>query len=175
MIIRHLDRLFIVAAIFLVQPVLAASHGNGHVYMSGSIVDAACAIATGDDDQSINIGTVPVSELIAEGQGPMIPFQIKLTNCALTSKRHNWNQFHITFEGPSRQGKYFLLQGHGRGEDVLIRDADGVLITPGEKTQGRPLQQGTTVLHYNLQVIKNGQPVQPGNLHTTIRYFMEYD
>lgn len=156
----------------------ATDQGHGSISMQGSIVDTACAIEAGGEDQTIDIGTVPISQLLHDGQGAEIPFQVHLINCSLDgdARRHtHWKDVHIVFDGGNEGGNLFALYGSGRGEALIITDAGGSRAVPGEPMPDTPLVPGNMALTYHMRVVSDRQPLRPGTFHTTVRYFMEYD
>lgn len=163
----------------LCAPVLAATHGHGRVRVQGTILDTACAIAAGDTDQSINIGTLPASELLNDGRGPSVPFTVHLVNCVLSGDdvrgRDHWKDVRIIFDGESDGPHRFALQGAGRGEALAIADEAGAEAAPGKPMPDRTLAPGSMALHYRMWLTADKQALQPGEFHTTVRYFMEYD
>lgn len=156
----------------------AIDHGHGRIFMQGSIVDTACAIKAGGEDQAINIGTVPISQLLHDGQGAEIPFQVHLINCSLNGdvRRHTrWKDVHIVFDGSNEGKNLFALHGSGQGEALIITDAGGSQAVPGEPMPDTPLTPGNMALTYHMRIVSDSQPLRPGTFHTTVRYFMEYD
>jgi type 1 fimbria pilin len=163
----------------VVFPALSASHGHGHIQVQGSIIDTACAIATGDADQSLDLGTLPASDLVNDGRGPDVPFTVHLVNCVLngTDIRGNdhWKDVRITFDGRADGQHLFALQGDGHGEAVVITDAAGNEAEPGQPMAATHLSPGSMALRYRLHLAGNHRPLRPGRFYTTLRYFMEYD
>lgn len=162
-------------------PLLAASHGHGHghVRMSGEILDTACAIDTGDTAQSINFGTLAVSDLLNNGRSVSVPFTIHLVNCVLNGSdvrgRDHWKDVRITFDGEPDGSHHFALKGTGRGEALAIADEAGKEAIPGEPMAATTLVSGSMALHYRMWLTAGHHGLQPGDFRTTVRYFMEYD
>lgn len=163
----------------LSAPAWAAGHGHGHVRMSGTILDTACAIATGDTDQSIDFGTLPASDLLNAGRGRAVPFTVHLVNCVLNGDdvrgRDRWKDVRITFAGEPDGAHRFALQGRGQGEALAIADAGGTEAEPGEPMPAAAIAPGSMALHYRMWLTADHRALQPGEFHTTVRYFMEYD
>ncbi|ELE9730708.1 type 1 fimbrial protein [Enterobacter kobei] len=157
----------------------ANMHGHGHIQMSGTIIDTACAIATDEADQSISMGTLAVSELVSNGRGPSVPLTVHLVNCVLSSNDaqdvHHWKDVRITFVGKADGPRRFALHGEARGEALVITDNRGNEAEPGEPMPPVQIELGNMALHYRLQLIGNHNKIRPGHFNTTIRYFMEYD
>jgi type 1 fimbria pilin len=159
--------------------VLATNHGAGRVQVRGSIIDTACAIDTGDKEQSIKLGTLPVSDLVNDGHGPEIPFTVHLVNCVLngmeTQAAHHWKDIRITFEGIPAEGELFALQGSARGEALAIMDESGTVAAPGEPMPATAIEPGSMTLHYRMRLKGDHNPLRPGSFATSLRYFMEYE
>jgi type 1 fimbria pilin len=157
----------------------ATTHGHGHVEVRGSIIDTACAIATGDADQSISLGTLPASGLMADGRGPSVTFTVHLVNCVLngTDIRSNdhWKDVRIVFDGEADGPGLFALQGEARGEALAISDEAGNRAEPGKAIGMENIAPGSMALHYRMWFSRDHRPLRPGRLYTTLRYFMEYD
>lgn len=168
-----------VALFCLSSAVYAVGHGNGHVHVRGSIVDTACAIATDDIDQSIDMGTLPISVLKDDGHGPEVPFDVHLVNCTLddsdTRAVHHWKDVHITFDGVPDGRTLFAVQGAASGEGVAILDVTGTPAEPGKPVSAIPLIPGSMTLHYRMQIREDSRSLRPGNLTTALRYFMDYE
>lgn len=151
---------------------------NGSLRMHGSVIEAACTINTGNNEQSIDIGTVPISKILRDGKGPGIPFHIRLTNCSplgVTYQQKRLQGVHIIFDGQAENRVLFALEGNGSGEGIAITDADGLQIFPGQTTPETDLDPGRMILDYTLWLTADYQLLRPGEFYTTIRYFMEYD
>ena len=121
----------------------ASTHGHGRVQMQGTIIDTACAIAAGEADQSISMGTLPVSELMTNGRGPSVPLTVHLINCVLNGTDirgvNHWKDVRITFAGEADGPRRFALQGEARGEALVIADSHGVEAEPGEPMPPVPI------------------------------------
>lgn len=159
--------------------VSAADHGHGRVHVTGSIVDTACAIAMDDRDQIVDIGSVPMNQLLESGRGPDVPFQIHLVNCTLNGSdvrhRDHWKDVHITFEGRDGGDGLFVLSGEARGEALSITDAQGNRAIPGEPMPNSTIIPGSMTLRYKMRLEADHHPFRPGPLRTTLRYFMDYE
>lgn len=176
-----MQRIYVLLILSVWLPFSAASttQGHGHVAMQGAILDTACAIAAGDADQSISMGTLAVSELVEKGYGPSVPLTVHLINCVLneTDVRgdFHWKDVRITFDGEADGHHRFALQGEAHGEALVIADSRGVEAEPGESMPPLPIEPRDMSLHYRLWLTGDHKKISPGHLNTTIRYFMEYD
>lgn len=158
---------------------LSATHGHGLVRLKGNIIDTACAIAIGDIDQSIDMGSLAISELINKGREPAVDFTVHLENCVLNDsnfrKGHYWKDIHVTFEGEADGPDGFALHGDAHGERLAISDSIGDQAEPGKPMPDLPLTPGKMNLRYKLWLTSDHKALRTGNFYITIRYFMEYD
>ena len=153
-----------------------AEQGNGYVSVEGSIIDSPCAIDAGSRDQSIELMTIPVSQMIHDREGPIRPFSIRLINCTLTPLtpgKPDWQSFEITFDG-SLDGDNFQLFGKARGVSLKIIDAFGNRAFPGTPLPASAIEPGTMTLNYGMRLVSNNQRLKAGNYKTTIQFKMDY-
>ncbi|EPL9568893.1 fimbrial protein [Providencia rettgeri] len=149
---------------------------DGTVSMGGSIIEAPCAIDADSRDQSVNITTVPISQIIQDRESQTQDFSIRLINCVLapiTPGKPNWQFFNITFDGPT-DGRNFDVFGHANGLSVKITDSNGNVAIPGKAMPDLALKPGSNTLNYNVRVVSNNKRLKPGNYQTTIRFKMDY-
>lgn len=174
-----ISRISITALLVLSFYADAGDQGHGTVKMNGEILDAACNVDVASRDQTINMLTQPVSEIISEQYGLDRPFTIKLVNCVL--KRHSpnalpvndWQYFQITFDG-IREGNAFGVEGGAQGISLQIRDVNGNIAVPGQALPSEDIQPGSMKLNYSMRLVGNGNELQPGSYHSTIRYKLDY-
>lgn len=146
----------------------------GRIGMSGSIVDSACAIDTGSYEQTVDMGMLPVGTLRQQGRGPVRPFSIALIGCTLTPYvGEGWQTFSVTFDGPA-DGDWFSVSGDARGVALLLQDAQGQPIYPGQSTAKQAIEPGNAVLHYGLRLVSDARPLRPGEYQSALRFKLEY-
>ena len=165
-----------VSACFLSLSAKSVQQQQGTVNMQGSIIDRACTIATGDLQQSLNLGTLPLSALVHKGKGGEHRFSIHLTDCVLDSGE--WRQdarkgFQITFDGPASNA-LFALEGTASGVALRIRDAAGNNAIPGKALPEQRFSTGDMQLNYTLTPVRNQQPLIAGDYFSTIRFTLDY-
>lgn len=154
----------------------AAASGEGHVSVEGSIVETPCAIDVGGRDQSLSMGTMPLSQLIRDGRGPKKLFSIRLVNCVLTRidpAQTNWQRFMVTFDGDNDRG-HFGLTGEARGVALMIHDVTGVRARPGTAMPTRFVVPEEMQLRYTLSLVGNQQTLHAGNYRSAIRFRIDY-
>ncbi|HBO24496.1 MULTISPECIES: fimbrial protein [unclassified Providencia] len=175
---NHFGIFVMVFSGIMVIPAMAshAEQGNGYVSVEGSIIDSPCAIDAGSRDQTIELMTIPVSQMIHDREGPIRPFSIRLINCTLTPLtpgKPDWQSFEITFDG-SLDGDNFQLFGKARGVSLKIIDAFGNHALPGKPLPARAIEPGTMTLNYGMRLVSNNQRLKAGNYKTTIQFKMDY-
>ncbi|EMI5492678.1 type 1 fimbrial protein [Providencia stuartii] len=153
-----------------------ATQGDGYVAVEGSIIDSPCAIEAGSRNQSIELKTIPISQMIHDKQGPIRPFSIRLINCVLTPLtpgKPDWQSFEITFDG-SHDGDNFRLFGKAKGISLKITDEQGNHAFPGKPLPARSIESGSMTLNYGMRLVTNNQRLESGNYQTTVRFKMDY-
>jgi type 1 fimbria pilin len=172
----YLTLLALCAGLPATQAAPTASAGNGSVSMTGAIIDTACAIDIGSRSQAIVLPTLPVGQLIREGQGPTHPFAVRLVNCTLSRpdpRLPDWQTFQVTFDGPA-DGTRFRIAGAAHGIALQIADGNGRVALPGVALPMQAVKPGTLVLPYTLRLVGNAQTLQPGDYRAAIRFKLDY-
>lgn len=164
---------FLFTAAFAAQS--APFQGNhGRVSMQGAVIDSACAIAVESREQTIDMGRVPLSDIIRNGQGRSKDFAIKLINCVLERPgKINWQQFRIVFDGDA-DGALFGIHGQASGVGLQITAADGRVITPGELVPATDIVPGDMLLNYTLKLVANRHTLKSGDYFSAIRFRLDY-
>lgn len=160
--------------VFLPYVQADSSSFRGSVSMNGSIVNSACAIDTGSYEQTVDMGILPVGTIRQQGQGPVRSFSISLIGCTVTPKAgDDWQTFTVTFDG-SANGDWFMVSGEARGIALLLQDAQGRLIYPGQSTSKQTITSDNSVLHYGLRLVSDSSPLRPGEYQSALRFKLEY-
>lgn len=155
----------------------SAVMANGTVRMQGSIIETACAIDVGSRDQTIDMGSLPLSQIQRDGQGNARPFVIRLVNCALSRQNSNkpdWQHFRVTFEGPHDRA-LFGVQGQAGGVGLEIRTTAGEVAYPGKAMFAQEITPGTRDLAYQLRLVANHQPLMSGRYYSLLRFKLDYE
>ncbi len=159
--------------------VSATDQGHGVVTMRGEILDSACSIDTASRDQTIDMLSQPISEIISENMGLERPFSIRLVNCVLERYStgslpvDNWQYFKVTFDGQHDHGD-FGISGLAQGIALQIRDAEGSKAIPGKALPAHDIKPDSMTLNYSIRLVGNADSLEPGAYHTTIRYKLDY-
>ncbi|OFB49585.1 pilin [Serratia marcescens] len=158
------------------HPVLSAKQGRGEVTVNGRIIASACAIDTESLDQTITIATLPVSQIIRDGQSERHEFNIKLVNCILerfNPELNAWRYFSVTFNGRDDAG-LFGVDGNAKGIALQITDKNGNVAIPGMPMAKIDIQPGTLEFNYGLRLMKNNQVMSAGSYYSTVCFKMDY-
>lgn len=161
----------------MVHPALSVMpQGWGQVNMVGAIIEAACAIDTLSRDQTINMGTLPVSQIARDGRGGLQPFSIRLVNCVLARQNSalpNWRYFQITFDGSAQAG-LFGVEGEAKGIALQLTDSLGNIAQPGTPLPLGDITAKDMLLNYSLRLVSNQQALRAGEYFSTVKFKMEY-
>ncbi|WP_199638701.1 fimbrial protein [Serratia sp. PAMC26656] len=178
---NQLIRFVVVPCILIstfISPTQAATkaQGWGRINMQGAIIDTACAIAAGSREQVIDMGTIPVADIIRDGQGITHSFSIELINCVLTranNKLPDWKHFQVTFDG-EKDGTLFGVQGDAKGVALQIADGRGNIATPGKPLPLEDISLGTMQLNYAMRLVSNNQSLRAGGYSSAVRFKLDY-
>lgn len=150
----------------------------GSVKMNGSIIETACAIEVGSRDQTIDMGSLALTQIRRDGQGPTRPLVIQLVNCVLERQnpdKPTWQYFRVTFDGPNERG-LFLVGGQAKGVGLQIQsDGNGEIAVPGQGMSAQPLIQGNQNLSYQLRLIADHSPLASGQYYSQLRFKLDYE
>lgn len=166
---------FIFALASAVSHAAPVLQGWGRVNMQGAIIDTACAIAAGSRDQTIDMETIPLGQIIRDGQGLTKTFSIELVNCILErpGNKPEWRFFQVTFDGHA-EGDLFSVQGDARGVALKINDSSGKPVIPGEALPMEKIMPGNRTLNYSMTLMPNHQPLKAGSYFSTLRFKLDY-
>lgn len=154
----------------------SANQGRGEVTVNGRIIASACAIDTDSLDQTITLATLPVSQIIRDGQSERHEFNIKLVNCTLeqfNSALGDWRYFSVTFDGRDDAG-LFGMNGNAKGIALQITDKQGNIASPGIPMAKNDIQPGAMEFNYGLRLVGNSQMMKAGSYYSTVRFKMDY-
>ncbi|HHU0708007.1 MULTISPECIES: fimbrial protein [Serratia] len=148
--------------------------GWGRVNMHGAIIDTACAIAIDSREQTIDMGVLPLSDIIRDGQGRSQHFSIDLVDC-ITERpgKEGWKKFQVTFDGESN-GELFGVNGSASGVALQIIDANGNVATPSKAMPPMDIIPGNSQLNYVMRLVANGQTLTSGSYLSSIRFKLDY-
>ncbi len=176
----HMKRKALIVFPCLLTVVFFSAHavgglaGWGRVSMQGSIIDTACAIAVDSREQSIDMGIIPLADIILDGQGRSKPFSIDLVNCVLDRPgKDDWKHFQVTFDGDP-EGNLFGVHGGASGVGLQISDSLGNIVTPGKVLPFVDITPGSMQLNYSLKLVANNHVLKSGDYFSSIRFKVDY-
>lgn len=174
----HFNRKAIIVFSCLFSPMLFLSaqavDGWGHVNMYGSIIDTACAIALDSSEQSIDMGVIPIADIIRDGQGRSKSFSLILVDCVLKRpKKEGWKQFQVTFDGDP-EGNLFGIRGGASGVGLQITDSQGYVVSPGKTLPFVNITPSSMRLDYALKLVANNHELTSGDYFSSIRFKLDY-
>lgn len=152
------------------------TQGWGRVNMQGSIIDTACAIAAGSREQTIDMDTVPVGDIMRDGQGTSRPFSVELIHCELSRpdpKLPDWHHFQVTFDGEA-DGALFGVNGEAKGVALEITDSLGNKAAPGTPLPVGEIMPGSMKLDYTMKLVSNNQALKAGGYTSAVRFKLDY-
>lgn len=157
----------------------AADEGHGKITFYGTIIDAPCSIQAGDEDQSINLGSVSNAALQNGGQSPSVPFYINLLGCTFGDPATK-NKVQVTFTGAAAELNSDLLgiTGTASGVGVAMKTQGGAeAIKLGTATAPQTLVDGDQTLAFSayVQGIGGATPVKEGTFQAVTDFQLHYN
>ncbi|WP_448868846.1 fimbrial protein [Enterobacter ludwigii] len=149
-----------------------ADQGSGMVTFTGSVIDAPCSIAAGDEDQTISLGQVSSSAVANGGTSTPVPFYIHLENCSVDTA----NTVTTTFSGmdSSVTGAVLGVTGNATDVGIVMTDGDSNTITLGEATAGQTIVSGDNTLSYSAYIIGGAAPTE-GDFTAVTNWTLAYE
>ncbi|AEN63602.1 Fimbrial protein domain-containing protein [Enterobacter soli] len=149
-----------------------ADQGSGVVTFTGSVIDAPCSIAAGDEDQTISLGQVSSSAVANGGTSTPVPFYIHLENCSVETA----TTVTTTFSGSdsSVDGAVLGVTGNATDVGVVMTDGDSNTITLGEATVGQNVVNGDNTLTYSAYIIGGEAPTE-GDFTAVTNWTLAYE
>lgn len=152
-----------------------AQQEHGKVDLSGEIVESACTIDTDSIDQTIDMGIIPISNMMKFGESESKEFSINLVDCRWgEDTKNNYQGFDIKFSGQSNE-QYFLVTGEAEGVELRLNDYLGKQIFPGQKVLFEGETSESIVNKYSFKLIANGETLKPGLFFSLINYTISYN
>lgn len=163
-----------------------ANAGGGTITFQGQVTAATCNVVSGQNDQTVVLPSVQVTELSAVGEAVRpTPFTINLTGCdAGESDDTAVTAYFLNGTNVNADGR--LANANGSAEDVSIQlaNSDGTPINIGSGaglTDDAPgnlpeanLSDGDTTLSYQASYVAEETPVTAGSVQTSVEYVLRY-
>ncbi|MCY1700969.1 fimbrial protein [Lelliottia sp. SL45] len=177
---KHTLHAIVLSALYSIN-VLAGNIAN--IYFSGKVVSPSCTISTGSVDQTINLGSIDISDIRKNNNTGMttpVIFTINVEKCA------GFSNGVVTFTGDALTGEAGTIGivGTAKGASVVLYDADGSRLNTGtaskpvELVPGVPEGQvgGITVFTFSAGLVGQGPqfPPQAGSFTATSVFSIDY-
>lgn len=169
--------------------VFAADAGKGVVTFTGSIIEAPCSIAPGDESQTIDLGQVSNVTLQEGKMSSAQPFEIHLQGCTLNAqytdkdgKDHTYNNMvQVHFEGTEwvengTNTGLIQITGEASGAGVALMNKSGTKIDINSSTTERAYTSGNNILSFQAALQgQSGATVVPGSFRATTNFTLAYN
>lgn len=156
---------------------LAVDAGSGTVTFTGSIIEAPCSIAPGEENQEVPLGQVSNITLANGGASSSQSFTIELEGCNLKDN----NQVTVTFDGTEaldgdgQSTGWLQITGDASGAAVKIMNASGAQIDVNSGNSQNYVQGNNTLkFQAALQGFQGVEPV-PGNFQAVTNFKLAYN
>lgn len=167
-----------------------ADFGHGTLHFTGSVINAPCSIAPGDEDIDVPLGQVANKVLEAgAGYSNTQPITIHLQNCDLTA--HNgvasgtgtvdypaFSKVTVKFAGSADAKNSDLYANTGTAQGVGIRLMDMMAgnnpLKANDSSAEYSLVTGDNVLKFGARLEKNGDAVATGTVAADVTYALDY-
>lgn len=180
----------LLAAIIAMSTVSVANaanqgQGNGKVTFKGTIIDAPCTVAPGEDgeDVTVKFGQLSKAQLEKDGKSKLMPFAIKLINCDFDSegKFKDKNSVSVIFT-PGSNGdepnSLALTGGNAGGANIIINNGiTGKTLDLGTSVPIKELLNGPNTLDFSAYVKKSqvqGSTITEGEFASVATFALTY-
>ncbi|EJM4069280.1 fimbrial protein [Salmonella enterica] len=164
----------------------AGPFGTGKIFITGSVTNAPCDIAAGDDAIKVELPQVSVRHFKAPGDtSDSKSFAIHLRDCGFdadTSKPGSVGQFSKVAVSFSSGSGYDVTQhavtnpvgAKNIGVQILESDNSTIIDFSKPDTAGKQLQVGNNELNFFARLIALGADVTPGDVNASVTYTLKY-
>lgn len=153
--------------------------GHGAVHMPGAILDAACAISTDSEDQTVNLKLTNVNSIVNLNYGNSADFVITLDHCTKirSDGKTQWKSIKAIFSGTVDEfdQSLFSLVGSVRGVGIRLQDEKGVIINPGEVIIRNDTPNHTAEFRCRVMLVADSNIIRRGIGRTLIQLRLDYD
>lgn len=153
--------------------------GHGVIHMPGSILDAACAIDTESEDQTVNLHLSSIGKIVTFGYANSEDLVIKLVHCTKSSSEggKEWKSVTATFNGvvDEYDKNLFALHGSIRGVGIRIEDEKNNLIIPGKTVVSNSIPLDTAEFRGRVILVADSNKIERGVGRSTIQLRLNYN
>lgn len=160
-----------------------ADQGSGRIHFTGTVINAPCSIAAGDEDINVNMGQV-ANKVLESGNkySQNVNYTIHLQDCDLTAQTAGtvaypaMSKVAVSFAGTPDSSLSELLAntGSAKGAGIRLIDANGDLLKVGDTSKDINLVTGNNELVFAARVEANSQPVSTGTIVSQATYALNY-
>lgn len=160
-----------------------ADQGSGRIHFTGTVINAPCSIAAGDEDINVNMGQV-ANKVLESGNkySQNVNYTIHLQDCDLTAQTAGtvaypaMSKVAVSFAGTPDSGLAELLAttGSAKGAGIRLIDANGDLLKVGDTSKDINLVTGNNELVFAARVEANSKPVSTGTIVSQATYALNY-
>lgn len=168
-------------------PPAASTFGSGQVTFTGTITEAPCNIAPGDEDITVPFGQISLRTLKANNAtSASKAFTIRLQDCAFEPASGGtgglqMSKVTVSFSGQA-DASNIAYTGTGNAANVgvqLLKGDNTTLIAPNTEMADADAQQlsnGSNELNFFARLINTGgaDSVTPGTINTAVTYKLKY-
>lgn len=151
-----------------------ATGGSGTITFNGSIIDAPCSIHADDDSQVVELGQVSNALLTAGKESKPQAFNIRLENCAITTK----DSVKATFTGTASaaDSESLGLNGDASGAHILLETSAGTKVKLNEATAEQTIIDGNNTLGFTARLKPDSATptIVPGSFSTVANFVLDY-
>lgn len=157
---------------------------GGTVHFTGQIVNAACAVSAGSNNQTINLGQYRTANFDKVGAySGEKNFSIQLEDCDTSVS----TQASVAFSGTAASGDSTVLavsnisgggvSGAAGGVGIEIRDSTTKVLSPNGSTfsTAQALVDGVNVLNFTARYKSTAATVTPGQADADATFTMQYN
>lgn len=170
------------ASAFADAPV-GADQGSGRIHFTGTVINAPCSVAPGDEDINVNMGQV-ANKVLESGDkfSQSVNYTIHLQDCDLTAQKVGEidypavSKMVVSFGGTADDSVPGLVANTGSAKGAAIRliDINGDLLNVGGASKDITLVSGNNELVFAARVEANNQPVSTGTIVSQATYALNY-
>ncbi|EHI3197164.1 TPA: fimbrial protein [Salmonella enterica] len=163
--------------------------GGGTINFTGSVTNAPCSIAPGDENLTVKLGQVSMKQLSADGQGSdPVDIKIHLNSCQFdahtpspsTPDYGQFSKVDVAFDGytsPDAAKGLLHNDGNAANVDVQLLDAQANVIDLSKTVDGSKAQQltgSTGVVTFKARMLAVGGAGGTGTVAATVNYKLKY-
>lgn len=157
--------------------------GSGRIHFTGTVINAPCSIAPGDEDINVDLGQVANKVLEAGNKySRNVNYTIHLQDCSLSAAKVSDVDYpavsKVTVKfggaGDSKNGDLLANTGGAQGAGIRLIDANGALLKVGDTSSAISLTDGDNDLTFAARLEANGDKVKVGPVKGQATYALNY-